>query len=177
MRYMIITDTHFGHYKLLDHGLRHKDADNRILNNCRKIVTPADILIHLGDVCIGNEVQWNDFFNLDISGKHWLCKGNHDRKSDSFYVLHGWDFVGDQIIIKRFGYRILFSHQPQEDGNYFDINIHGHFHNTDYEAKDPVNCAKLCKKHYLVKLEHEYKPFLLKTIVRNWEKGKNGRED
>lgn len=173
MRYMVITDTHFGHYKLSDSGLRHEDADNIIFDNCKQDIGQGDIVIHLGDVCIGDEARWNDFFNLDIPGIHWLTKGNHDKRSDSWYLMHGWQFVAYSITIKRFGYKILLSHTPQPDNDSFDINIHGHFHNTDHRMNDPIHHARLCKKHHLVKLEHEYRPYTLKSLIREWEKKKN----
>ena len=171
MRYIIITDTHINHKKLCENGLRPDDFEYKIIVNCLSELFDDDILIHLGDVSLGDDKSAHETLMSLSNCKKWLLLGNHDHRSDSWYIEHGWDFVGKTMSIKRFGYRILFSHDPQPNLSEFDINIHGHFHNTDHKTKDPTYNSILCNKHFLIFLEHEYKPLTLKSIIRKWEKG------
>lgn len=173
-RYWIVTDTHFGHEEMMEYCSRPKDFENIILHNIKKCWQPQDILIHLGDICIGNDKKWLSKLNLfkSISKKIWLIKGNHDSKSVGFYMDRLFDFVGESISINRFGKKILLSHSPQKDTGY-DINIHGHFHNSDHRRHEPELVAIKNDKQFLVAMEYNsYMPYNLKTIVEKFEKGK-----
>ena len=168
MKYWIIADTHFGHYKMMDYCERPKNFEDIILKNLSKNINETDCLIHLGDVCIGEDSKWNSKLLVTASlltGKTILVKGNHDSKSDSWYYQHGWDFVCETFTLNKYGYNILFSHIPQ-DGN-FDINIHGHLHNVN--RRKEVN-IKL-DKHILYAPEYEnYRPITLKHIIERIQK-------
>ena len=175
MRYIITTDTHIGHCILRRKNFRPENFCVKIWNKIFYSLKPDDILIHLGDVCMGRDGFWHKYLMDAVPCRRWLVIGNHDHKSYSWYLDNGWHFVGKTAMIERFGYKILFSHVPQEPLGHFDVNVHGHFHNTDHRVKDPVFNDILCDKHYLVMLEHHYEPMLLKNIIRKWQKGENGR--
>ncbi len=129
MNYWLISDTHFGHNK----NNRPEGFEDRIMSNLR-IIQPNDILIHLGDFCMGGDKYWHRrFMENSKAKKHWLIKGNHDSKSLSWYVNLGWDIVAEQILIKLYGKPILFSHQPRPTGDY-TINIHGHLHSDNHRG-------------------------------------------
>ena len=85
-------------------------------------------LIFLGDFCIGNDAEWHRELFLGRKFKKILVRGNHDRKSASFYTSHGWDFVCDSFSLAIYGRKILFSHTPQPIVGH-NCNIHGHCHN------------------------------------------------
>ena len=174
MNYWITTDTHLGHEKLLEYG-RPERFSEKILKGVRNTVRRKDVLIHLGDICIGNDMYWHEELlrrTLSVSTKKWLVKGNHDRKSDTWYLNNGWDFVSDRIYLEKFGAKILFSHIPVGIiGDYtFDINIHGHFHDSDHRRNEPEISAILSDRNILVALEYtNYMPVNLKKIVgKNW---------
>jgi len=171
MNYWVTTDTHFGHdkLKLEEYSKRPSNFNNLILRNHRNTINKNDILIHIGDFCIGNDINWHKKFMAINSFKKWLIKGNHDKKSNSWYLSHGWDFVGDSMKLYLFGHYILFSHIPQSDNN-FDINIHGHFHNSNHRQREPEMLAIRNEKHYLIMLEHHYSPISLKKIIENYNK-------
>ena len=168
INYWIITDTHFGHDKLWKEDIRIQGFEEMIINNISQTVEPEDnsILIHLGDICIGNEVFWNEeFLKLKPTVKKFLVLGNHDNKSIKWYYDKGWDFVCYSFTIKMFGHSILFSHRPIKNNEY-DINVHGHCH-SDHRKKE---CEHLINgKQYLVALENsEYKPLNLESVVFNF---------
>lgn len=164
--YWIIADSHFGHKKLIEKGFRPKGFEERIMKNL-KCIEDDDVLIHLGDVFWSNTRYWMPRF-MQTKGKKWLVKGNHDVNSSFYYMDWGFDFVADYIGMEIFGQKILFSHIPQPLHDY-DVNIHGHLH--DFSDKRMAECKNvLTKNHILVKMEHDYRPVTLKTLLK---RGKN----
>ena len=169
MNIWIITDTHFGHKALREYCGRPDNADSLMLGNL-SVCREEDMLIHLGDVCIGSEDEWNRKFCESVAGKKILVRGNHDRKSIGWYLLRGWDAVVDRLDIKMFGYTVAFSHIPLIDNGSFDINIHGHFHNKSRYGWEPELAERLNSKHVLVFVEHTYRPVSLSKIIKEYNK-------
>ena len=159
-KYWVIADTHLGHDKMHDLCGRPEDFCKRIMAGL-KVVGRDDILIHLGDICIGNDAEHTDNITM-FNGKKWLILGNHEKKSKSWYLTHGWDFVADRIDFNMFGRDIVFTHVPI-DVKENELNIHGHLHNNDHrEVGELTGC------HKLVALEDTgYAPLRLRTIVEN----------
>jgi len=169
MNFWITTDTHLGHTMLTDRNLRPLGFEDKILKGLKGVLREGDVLIHLGDVSFGNDAEWNEKLK-DLPCKKWLLRGNHDKHGLSWYISHGWDFVADTISFYHFGHQILISHVPQP-GDYFDINIHGHFHNTDHRKHEPKISAILTDKHYLLALEfNNYQPWNLKNVIDDFRK-------
>ena len=160
MNYWITTDTHFGHTKMIQAAGRPHDFAQRVLKNIAKTIQPEDILIHLGDICIGNDIAWHSELIQASRAKRYLCLGNHDHRSNSWYTKNGWDFVCNSFILHMYGKKIAFSHHPLEDSVLYDINFHGHHHNTLHHPED-----KTSEKHQLLYIEHHYQPFNLKTLM------------
>jgi len=161
----IISDTHFGHEKMREYCNRPDNADERMLLNLAKHLSfRDDMIIHLGDFCIGNEEEWHlRFMETIVTGVSViLIRGNHDRKSIHWYLLHGWSAVMDRMDINAYGKRIAFSHMPLTDDGSFDLNIHGHLHDdTHREGEFKLSC-----KHVLVSIEGLFQPVTLKSILK-----------
>lgn len=170
MKTFIITDTHFNHQKLVELCGRPQNHTELIGGNLLKMnFTEQDILIHLGDVCIGRDAEAHDKYIKPLKCKKWLVLGNHDRKSRNWYLNHGWDWVGYQFSDSFFGKKILFSHIPLSnwESNGFDFNIHGHFHNNDHHPE----LRNTDGKHLLLAIENTfYKPILLETFLTNYNR-------
>lgn len=165
MKIYLITDTHFGHAKMTEFCGRPKDFELKIVENL-SVVRDEDLLIHLGDICIGNDSRWSEIFTQDVHGKKWLIRGNHDNKTITWYLEHGWDFVGDSIELIYLGRRITLSHIPVIDDGY-DINIHGHFHNSSHRSHEPHLLAIKNDKQKLLAIENtDYKPVLLEDFIK-----------
>lgn len=187
MKIYLTTDTHFGHDKMVEYCGRPKDFGKRIMEGL-DIIEPNDILIHLGDFCIGNDEAWHRIFYEEVEGKHWLIKGNHDHKSNEWYIRNGWDWVGAKFQDKFFGKNIMFSHTPiryeiERSGLYttdsFDINIHGHFHNNLHrlqegkfvvegeKERNEIDLANITPRHKLLSIENtNYQPVLLESFIK-----------
>lgn len=158
----IIGDTHFGHANIRGYCGRPDDADDRVLASLRGFRwKDDDILIHLGDFCLGDDGSWHQKF-MEVAPRHRvLVKGNHDGKSMGWYLRAGWCGVYASISIIRYGLDLLFSHEPIKDFHSHDINIHAHLHNGDSPGWWDRS------RWYLYALEDYYSPISLKEIIRS----------
>lgn len=167
MRIFVIADTHFGHKALINiYESRPVDFEKRIEKSWIRIVDKDDLVIHLGDVIVGKSADWASIIP-NLPGRKILVLGNHDKKSESWYIENGFDFCCLSFTWQMYGLRIIFSHEPTMEG-VFDLNIHGHLHlerHSEYVTD---------KRHYLISLEKSgYQPLTLDYIVRDWMKQNN----
>jgi len=171
MKTWLITDTHFNHVdKMIKYCNRPPNYEERIDNGLRmlkKNINEKTILIHLGDITIGKDEEATERIVRNTpSIARILVRGNHDKKSSSWYVSHGWNFVCESLSLEFMGKNILLSHKPMPDSGY-DINIHGHFHNTDHHSHEPELQAIKNDKQYLLAIENtNYQPVLLDNIIK-----------
>ncbi len=176
----LITDTHLGHDAMVKYCGRPENHSELILKNL-EVIKSGDVLIHLGDICIGKDAEWHRelFLRLGAGVTKILVRGNHDGKSNAWYLEHGWDFVCENFTDTYFGQKITFSHIPILGVQ--NLNIHGHFHNTlhrllrkefvvegEKERNDKdFDLDKYDKTIYkLLAIENtEYKPVLLEELL------------
>ena len=166
MRILIISDTHFGHIALAKRfQARPDDFEARIIRNWNRLIDPDDLVIHLGDLFVGNQSIWQEIAS-GLNGNKILVKGNHDERSYSWYMKQGFSFCCETFTWDLFGYNILFTHKPVTEGD-FDINIHGHLHDGRHREL-PTD-----ERHILISLEKNgYEPMLLETMIKKWESEK-----
>jgi calcineurin-like phosphoesterase family protein len=164
--YWLASDWHFNHEdKMVEYCGRPRNYSKKILDGL-EMLTDKDILIFLGDITIGNDAGTHgclkrfDFTKI-------LVRGNHDKKSNTWYLNHGWDFVAHSFTDAIHGEIITFSHKPITIPSGSDgINIHGHFHNSDHRRHEPELKAIYTKQHRLVCLEDlNYQPIKLQTFL------------
>lgn len=166
MKVFATSDTHFGHDRLVELSGRPDDFSARIMRGIKE--SSGDILIHCGDFCIGNDIVWVQAF-MDVAKgfkKKILVRGNHDNKSDSWYIERGFDFVCDSFQATYFGKRIMFTHAPRrwELSGGVEMNIHGHMHGNmhrgEWQSDGPAGW------HYDLAPEiRNYKPVNIQQIV------------
>lgn len=145
---------------------RPKSFERKIFSELSKL-KKDDVLIHLGDVCIGNEKELHETFIQPLECQKILVRGNHDRsKSDNWLMSNGWDFVCDSFVKEYLGYRILFTHAPTiYDVKDVDINIHGHLHNHRSRGTYKMH-YEYARRYVLVSMEFlEYKPIELGELI------------
>jgi calcineurin-like phosphoesterase family protein len=167
MNIFIISDTHFGHTALHErYKVRPADYEEKIVLYWKKIIQPQDLVIHLGDLFVGNPESWVAWLP-ELPGRKILVLGNHDSKSIVWYMSNGFDFCCKEFTWKRHGLRILFSHIPKSEGD-FDINIHGHLHEGRHRECNTDD------RHVLVSLEHTlYQPLKLDKMIDSWIRAKD----
>ena len=134
MKYWLISDTHFNHENIEKWGGRSGDWQEKLWSGLNKIPI-RDILIHLGDVCIGNDNEVHNKIQA-VAGhaKKILVLGNHDKKSKQWYHEHGWDFVCDGLEILFQGHYLHLTHRPARPQGNTTWNIHGHTHTNVLEG-------------------------------------------
>lgn len=157
IKYWCVSDTHFGHDMLVKNDHRKKGFEEDILIDILKNISAGDIVIHLGDVSFYDHGGWNIRFTemcWQIGCKCWLVLGNHDKKTNTWYLNHGWDFVGMSMQLRLFGLDLVFTHEPiivdYSIKMPFSFNIHGHIHDGRECIQHPQN---LLVTHNIVNLK------------------------
>jgi calcineurin-like phosphoesterase family protein len=98
-----------------------------------------DILIHLGDICIGDDEAVHARMMDAMPRTRILVRGNHDNKSIQWYYDHGWTFVCDSFELLFCGRYLYFSHRPQPMMGHFTRNIHGHTHGNMHRSEEFIH--------------------------------------
>lgn len=161
-RVWIVSDTHFSHAKLIEWG-RPPDFEEKLWKGLQ-CVQDGDILIHLGDFCIGNDEVNHKRFREEVKGTHIFVRGNHDNKSDSWLYRMGWDFVCDEFKNKYHQKNLTFTHIPIHK-NETDFNIHGHTHGNIHRDK---NVRDYYDKDFHIEVAMEntnYLPLTLASLI------------
>jgi calcineurin-like phosphoesterase family protein len=141
MNVYLISDTHFNHQNIATYCQRPSDFTERIIRNWNNTVTANDVVIHLGDVQIGQKSQW---IIPSLNGRKVLVRGNHDRdKSNMWWMENGFDFSCDSMIFRG----MWLTHEPAKalpEGCLY--NLHGHLHNI-WHGFRPDRGAEPTKLH------------------------------
>ena len=175
----LASDFHFGHSRMVQYCDRPLDFSERIFDGLQTI--PADDhLICLGDVCVGRDKEMHERFIAPLKCRKSLVLGNHDKKTRTWYLSHGWDEVEKRIIIDiGGGKRALLTHEFDQYLDNISINLAGHLHNHlerilagrfVIEGEEERNAGWLSyynpKKHILVSMEElNYKPIELTKFL------------
>ena len=136
------SDTHFCHNQGFLYEPRgftnSNDMNEAIIENWNKLVKPHDVVYHLGDTMLNDNIKGIECFKR-LNGEIFLIWGNHDtqnRTNALFEACHGRIMGGwYAFIIKHGKQSIYLSHYPTLTANYDDkhfnqhvINLHGHTH-------------------------------------------------
>jgi len=166
MKIYAISDTHFGHDRLQHMGAgRPADFGERILENLVK--TKGDLLIHCGDFCIGEDQFHATAFQYATAGfkRRILVRGNHDKKSDSWYLDNGFDFVCERFVNTYFGKKVLFTHIPVLKTDEYDFNVHGHLHGGQHRAESHAEFYDRTWHKDLAPEIHKYAPVNIERLL------------
>lgn len=173
----IITDLHFNHKTEMIAYCRRPVNYEEIIIKGLKEIKKEDVLICLGDICIGNDLKVHKKYIKPLKCKKILIKGNHDSKSDHWYMTHGWDVVCNTMTIKMYGKLICFSHIPQylrtsdNGSDIYELNIHGHFHNVSKRSEEAEMIARKHYRQMLLAIENtNYRPVSLKSLVEKFNR-------
>ena len=140
---LIIADTHLFHENIIAYTNRPLNHNQLIIFNWNTIVSPEDIILHLGDVILAPTKIMRDIAPL-LTGKKYVIKGNHDsrrklRNHMGFSTVARSSFTWKNnrrkyhyARSKKYG--VIFSHEPLPTGylrKRHIVNIHGHIHNRE----------------------------------------------
>lgn len=149
MKTWLITDTHFNHDNIATYCDRPTNFTDLIISRWQEVVKPEDLIIHLGDVIIGNRRKLKDIMTL-LPGRKVLIRGNHDRQhGNGWWMENGFDFSCDAMVYRS----VWLTHEPSTSlASGCDINVHGHQHN--FLDKSPEDQVKAMHGVYVPKPFH-----------------------
>lgn len=161
----VISDTHFNHKNIIQYENRPfadvEEMNKTMIARWNSVVKPEDTVIHLGDVGLGSEASLKEIIP-QLNGTKILIKGNHDRKSNHFFLCCGFSAVYHTMVINYQGKVIFFSHCPESrrgDGNKYDIHLFGHVHSKGFLEDVYRNGACMCVERW------NYYPISLDAIL------------
>lgn len=167
----IISDTHFRHANIVKYCGRDQDHDEIMRRNWMETVAEDDQVLHLGDLMVWyNDDRMREAKSIvsGLSGAKTILRGNHDLMDDLDYLLLGFlmepEFIQEFGVTGAGGPRVLFSHYPDTTRlDEWDINIHGHIHNSPYKDSYPAD-----RDYRNVSVEvMDFKPVRLRDILYN----------
>jgi calcineurin-like phosphoesterase family protein len=129
MRRFVVSDTHFGHRKIIEYCNRPFDnedeMDETMVERWNAVVRPGDRVWHLGDFAIARRKL---AIAKRLNGKKGILLGNHDIYKAKEYLEAGFKDVQAMRVYP--GVCIL-THVPIHPGNFgrWRVNVHGHIHN------------------------------------------------
>ena len=166
LNFWLISDTHFNHTKLEDWGDRSGDWQEQLFQGI-KAIPDYEVLIHLGDICIGNDLEIHEKLMSVAPSTRILVRGNHDKKSMTWYYNHGWTTVVDGLEMIYNGHYLHLTHRPARPQGNNTWNIHGHTHGNMHRSEEYCD---FYSKEYHIDISPEirgYKPLRLDTLLKN----------
>ena len=127
MKTYLFSDSHLNHGKIATYCQRPENFTDLIELGWNRTVKPDDVVIHLGDVAIGDIAASRAILDR-LQGRKILVRGNHDRKhSNTWWMTKGgFDFSCDSMTFRG----CLLTHEPANHlPSDCTLNIHGHLHN------------------------------------------------
>lgn len=168
-RIFVTSDLHFFHANIIELCKR-PFTNVEIMNEClienwNAKVEKDDLVIYCGDFALCAADNFDSVIHR-LNGRKVLVKGNHDSRSNKFYLDNNrFAFVCDYFSMKN----ILFTHRPIEYQSICDskwtesINAHGHIHNSRSEIIKKYEISD--QKLFNVSCEvHDYFPITLEEI-------------
>ena len=158
----VVGDAHINHKNVEIYCQRPPNWFELYLKHWNDRVKQEDIVYDLGDVILYHPEDLKEIL-ANLPGTKYLIKGNHDRKSDSWYREAGYAGVFKMV----YQNGVLFSHIPQLIPGFAQWNIHGHLHNSVHEEeRDSEAISRVTERHILYSPELEnYYPKEVSELV------------
>lgn len=145
----LTSDTHFNHQRnfiLEPRGFNSIEKMNEtIISNWNYMIKDDDIVYHLGDVIMGEDLQAGIDILKRLNGKKYLAYGNHDTNNriEAFKKENLFEDIQMGYRLKAGKSTLLLTHYPTLTGNGEDknkvFNLHGHTHQkTDFTQDFPL---------------------------------------
>lgn len=146
MKFFAISDTHFGHAKIIDYCNRPfssvEEMDEVMIKNWNETVSNNDTVLHLGDFGLGNK-EYIASIVKRLNGKKILILGNHDNWSEQTYRDMGFHTVSRFPILWNDFYLLSHAPLPPISDKLPYMQLYGHVHN-DSRYIDTVNSKCVC---------------------------------
>lgn len=147
MKRWAIADPHWQHKNILKYENRPFDSvddmDLEMIIRWNSVVEPDHKVFCLGDIALAS-ADWILWLSYQLRGELILIRGNHDRKSVTFYQSCGWQ-VFDRPMVW-FEDKVVLSHARQDVTRGW-LNIHGHSHSKGVDDDQHV-CVSVENVNY-----------------------------
>ncbi len=136
------SDTHFGHSNIIKYCQRPFNSaehmDEVLISNWNEVVSPQDIVFHLGDFCFGRDKEWIEILKR-LNGTKYLILGNHDIKkiANSSQIQDYFADINMQMRVVVDKQKILLNHYPFLcfEGGYQNVwQLFGHVHSSKHST-------------------------------------------
>ena len=136
------SDTHFGHSNIIKYCQRPFNSaehmDEVLINNWNEVVSPKDIVFHLGDFCFGSDKEWIKILQR-LNGTKYLILGNHDLKkiANSNQIKDYFADINMQMRVVVDKQKMLLNHYPFLcfEGGYQNVwQLFGHVHSSKHST-------------------------------------------
>lgn len=108
-------DTHFGHKNIIRYCQRPfvdvEEMNRALIENWNSVVSPDDLVFHLGDFSVGGAAEWTSLLNK-LNGEIFLILGNHDMNNVDQGFMRRFKRVSMQMLISIGKQRIYLNHYP-----------------------------------------------------------------
>lgn len=125
MNKWVISDTHWGHTKIIECENRPfsstEEMDEVMIQNWNSVVQDDDLVYHLGDIFLCGAPQAHRIQER-LKGTIVLFLGNHDHFTVGHYQRMGFVVEKEPRVVDG----MLFSHYPSSET--IVKNVHGHVH-------------------------------------------------
>jgi calcineurin-like phosphoesterase family protein len=156
MKTYLFSDSHLNHGNIATYCDRPANFTELIGERWNRLVKLDDVVIHLGDVAIGDLAASREIIDR-LNGRKILVRGNHDRKhSNTWWMTKGgFTFSCDSMVFRG----CWLTHEPAQflpDG--CNLNIHGHLHNIwhGFHPNASVDQAEEEEMKQFKKLKHPW---------------------
>ena len=168
-----ISDTHFGHSKILEYEKTSRpfatveDMNEKIIQNWNSKVEDKDTVYILGDVFVGDPDAIEEIMPR-LKGKKVLIRGNHDTNSKINRMTPYLSGVYDMYNLKYNGKFFVLCHYPireWQNKDYGAIHLYGHVHSNEHRngiLAEPYS-------YHVGADTNELKPISIDDIVRKFE--------
>lgn len=121
MKYWFTSDTHFGHENIIKYCNRPfssiQEMNRKLILNWNKVVESNDVVVHIGDFCFGDPLE----YLKQLNGHIVFIKGNHDNKKSLNARILNLDMMINSI-------HIYCTHLPENYSRKYKLNLVGHVH-------------------------------------------------
>jgi len=171
MNYYFVADSHFFHENIIKYCLRPfsnaEEMNERLIENWNEVVTPDDVVYHLGDFAFGNALGVDRVMRrLNFAHMHFI-KGNHDKTFLDWYHNFGNDKLARKVTVyphfletKISGHKFTLCHYAMRvwnESHRGTYHLYGHSHGT--LSDDPKSLSFDCGVDC-----HDYKPISLDRV-------------
>lgn len=136
------SDTHFGHSNIIKYCQRPFNSaehmDEVLISNWNEVVSPQDIVFHLGDFCFGSDKEWIKILQR-LNGTKYLILGNQDLKkiANSNQIKDYFADINMQMRVVVDKQKMLLNHYPFLcfEGGYQNVwQLFGHVHSSKHST-------------------------------------------